>query len=135
LRPDRIATQPRSRSTADSRAPSPLLLLLASSARRAARRTSAGRFVPLEEQDIGLWSPKLVAEPEEQLGLAARLGRFGPFQLMAAILSVHNRRALTVVRARALAPGHPHAAKLARRRAVELTTDPAVRAHLDRDGG
>ncbi len=64
-------------------------------ARRAARRTSDGRFVPLSEQDPATWSTPAIREAEAELGAAARMGRIGRFQLEAAIQSVHADRAQT----------------------------------------
>ena len=72
-----------------------LALLLHSHARRPARRDASGNFVPLSEQDVARWSPGPVAEAERHLATALSLGRVGPYQLQAAIQSVHNRRALT----------------------------------------
>jgi RNA polymerase sigma-70 factor (ECF subfamily) len=70
-----------------------LALLLFCEARRPARRNSAGAFVPLSAQDIGLWSPAMLDEAEFWLRAAAsgRDGaqRMGRFQLEAAIQSVH----------------------------------------------
>jgi predicted RNA polymerase sigma factor len=70
-----------------------LALLLHCEARRAARRTADGRYVPLSEQDPALWCPAMGAEAEEQLARAHRAGRIGRFQLEAAIQSVHAERA------------------------------------------
>jgi len=72
-----------------------LALLLHSHARRPARRDASGNFVPLSEQDVARWSPGAVEEAERHLAMALSLGRVGPYQLQAAIQSVHNRRALT----------------------------------------
>ena len=72
-----------------------LALMLHTEARRDARRDGAGRFVPLERQPIEMWSEALMGEAERHLGAAAALGRMGPYQLHAAIQSVHNRRAFT----------------------------------------
>jgi RNA polymerase sigma-70 factor (ECF subfamily) len=72
-----------------------LALMLHCEARRDARRNSDGGFVPLGEQDTALWSKALAAEAERTLGDAARLGRLGPFQIEAAIQSVHHGRAAT----------------------------------------
>lgn len=72
-----------------------LALLLHSHARRAARRTTDGTFVPLDRQDVSLWSSALITEAERHLSRAARGGQIGPYQLMAAIQSVHNRRVVT----------------------------------------
>jgi RNA polymerase sigma-70 factor (ECF subfamily) len=72
-----------------------LALMLYCDARRAARRTPDGRYVPLSEQDPGAWSASAIGEAETELGAAARLGRIGRFQLEAAIQSVHVERAQT----------------------------------------
>ena len=70
-----------------------LALMLHCEARRPARRGPAGRYVPLSEQDSGLWSLPLIKEAERQLAEAATHGRAGRFQLEAAIQSVHADRA------------------------------------------
>lgn len=72
-----------------------LALMLFSDARRAARRTSAGRYVPLSDQDVGSWSAPAIREAETELAEAVRAGRIGRFQLEAAIQSVHAERAQT----------------------------------------
>ena len=72
-----------------------LALMLFDDARRAARRTADGRFVPLSEQDTAAWSSAAIREAEAELGAAARMGRIGRFQLEAAIQSVHVDRAQT----------------------------------------
>ena len=72
-----------------------LALMLFDDARRAARRTSDGRYVPLSEQDPAAWSAPAIREAEAELGEAARMGRIGRFQLEAAIQSVHVDRAQT----------------------------------------
>jgi len=72
-----------------------LALMLFCDARRAARRTPDGRYVPLSEQDPGSWSTSAIREAETELGAAARGGRIGRFQLEAAIQSVHAERAQT----------------------------------------
>jgi RNA polymerase sigma-70 factor (ECF subfamily) len=72
-----------------------LALMLFSDARRAARRTPDGRYVPLSEQDPGLWSMPAILEAETELDAAAQVGRIGRFQLEAAIQSVHAERAQT----------------------------------------
>lgn len=69
-----------------------LALMLFCAARRAARRTSAGRYVPLSEQDPAAWSREQIQEAENELSAAARTGRPGHFQLEAAIQSVHAER-------------------------------------------
>lgn len=70
-----------------------LALMLHCEARRAARRGSDGRYVPLSEQDPKLWSPSLIEEAERHLAEASKIGRPGRFQLEAAIQSVHVERA------------------------------------------
>jgi RNA polymerase sigma-70 factor (ECF subfamily) len=72
-----------------------LALMLYCEARRPARRSAAGAFVPLEAQDTKLWSRPLIIEAERLLTEAARAGRFGRFQTEAAIQSVHAQRAIT----------------------------------------
>jgi RNA polymerase sigma-70 factor (ECF subfamily) len=70
-----------------------LALLLHCEARRPARRDSAGRFVPLSEQNPSAWSLPLIDEAEQTLAAAARLRRPARFQWLAAIQSAHARRA------------------------------------------
>ena len=67
-------------------------LISLSLAREPARRVGA-EFVPLEEQDPGLWDPELVALGEGYLRRARALGGMGRFQIEAAIQSVHCARA------------------------------------------
>jgi len=70
-----------------------LALMLHCEARRAARRSPDGRYVPLSEQDPKQWSLPLIEEAERHLAEAASRGRAGRFQLEAAIQSVHAERA------------------------------------------
>jgi RNA polymerase sigma-70 factor (ECF subfamily) len=72
-----------------------LSALLHGAARERARRADDGTFVPLDEQDVRRWSPALMAEAERHLSAAAAHRTPGPYQLQAAIQSVHNRRAVT----------------------------------------
>jgi RNA polymerase sigma-70 factor (ECF subfamily) len=72
-----------------------LALMLFSDARRAARRTPDGRYIPLSEQDSRLWSAPAILEAETELSVAAQVRRIGRFQLEAAIQSVHAERAQT----------------------------------------
>jgi RNA polymerase sigma-70 factor (ECF subfamily) len=72
-----------------------LALMLHCEARRAARRDASGAFVALTEQDVALWSRPMIGQAETALGEAAKLGRIGPFQLEAAIQSVHAARAVS----------------------------------------
>lgn len=175
----------------DAEARGLLALMLHLEARSDARRDHDGRYVPLDQQDVTLWSPALMLEAEQQLSAAFAVQQLGAYQLHAAIQSVHNRRALTgatdwaavatlydglvahspsigVQVARSAAHGEAHGARtgldlldaitpervsgyqpywatrahllqrlgrgadaqVAARRAIGLTTDPAVRAHL-----
>lgn len=72
-----------------------LALMLHCEARQQARRDKSGNYIPLSEQDTSLWSASLMKEAENGLHKAARSGRIGRFQLMAAIQSVHAQRAYT----------------------------------------
>ena len=70
-----------------------LALMLYCEARRGARRSAAGGYVPLSEQDVRLWSKPMIEEADGLLVAAGRVGRIGRFQLEAAIQSAHARRA------------------------------------------
>jgi predicted RNA polymerase sigma factor len=70
-----------------------LALMLHCEARRPARRSADGRFIPLSEQDPRLWSAPTIAEAERMLAHAAKMLRPGRFQIEAAIQSVHAERA------------------------------------------
>jgi len=72
-----------------------LALMLHCEARRDARRSDSGAYIPLSEQDVALWSGAMIQEAERLLGSAAQFGRIGHFQLEAAIQSVHAHRAQT----------------------------------------
>jgi RNA polymerase sigma-70 factor (ECF subfamily) len=72
-----------------------LALMLHCEARRKARYTSDGRFVPLDQQDTTLWSQSMIEEAEKNLRSAAVFERMGRYQLEAAIQSVHASRAKT----------------------------------------
>lgn len=72
-----------------------LALLHHSHARAGARRDGDGDFIPLDRQDVHRWSAPDIASAEEHLALALPAGRIGPYQLHAAIQSVHNRRAVS----------------------------------------
>ena len=74
-----------------------LALMLYCDARRAARRGSDGRFIPLSEQDPARWDSASIAEAERELVLAGAVYRPGRFQLEAAIQSAHAERARTGV--------------------------------------
>lgn len=70
-------------------------LLHHSHARAGSLRGDDGRFVALAEQDPGSWSRASIEIAERHLAEALALRSIGPYQLQAAIQSVHNRRALT----------------------------------------
>jgi predicted RNA polymerase sigma factor len=70
-----------------------LALMLHCEARRDARRTSAGAYVPLSRQDAGRWSKSMIEEAEQCLSVAAERAQLGRFQLEAAIQSAHAQRA------------------------------------------
>lgn len=72
-----------------------LALMLHCEARRAARRDAHGRFIPLLDQQPDLWDAAMIRQAEENLAAASRHGRFGRFQIEAAIQSVHAERAQT----------------------------------------
>ncbi|MEP6729157.1 MAG: DUF6596 domain-containing protein [bacterium] len=72
-----------------------LALMLHCEARRPARRSADGRFVPLSEQDPHDWRMSMIAEAEGELTASANMRRLGRFQIEAAIQSVHAERAHT----------------------------------------
>jgi RNA polymerase sigma-70 factor, ECF subfamily len=64
-------------------------LLLLHDARRDARVSPAGRLIVLEEQDRGLWDRGEIVEGTRALERAISLRLPGPYQLQAAIASLH----------------------------------------------
>jgi RNA polymerase sigma-70 factor, ECF subfamily len=72
-----------------------LALMLHAEARRAARRSPCGDYVPLAEQDTKLWDDRLMAEAEALLRRASGLGVLGRYQLEAAVQSAHAVRRRT----------------------------------------
>ena len=72
-----------------------LALLLYADARRRARRSAAGEFVPLAEQDTALWDGQQIGEAEALLRRAGALRSIGRFQLEAAVQSAHLDRRRT----------------------------------------
>jgi RNA polymerase sigma-70 factor (ECF subfamily) len=66
-----------------------LALMLLHDARREARLDAAGELVLLEDQDRSLWDQARGDEGRRVLGRALRLGRPGPYQIQAAIASLH----------------------------------------------
>jgi RNA polymerase sigma-70 factor (ECF subfamily) len=72
-----------------------LSLMLHCQARSAARRSATGAFVPLDAQDMTLWSRSMIAEAEAHLRSAARKAAPGRFQTEAAIQSLHAQQRMT----------------------------------------
>lgn len=69
-----------------------LALILYAEARRPARRTAAGEYVPLDEQDVAAWDMRLIGQAEALLLRASGMGQVGRFQLEAAVQSAHVAR-------------------------------------------
>ena len=67
-------------------------LVCLSESRRAARTTSDGVFIPLDDQEPALWDPALIVRGEDLLHRAHGFGRPGRYQLEAAIQSAHCSR-------------------------------------------
>jgi RNA polymerase sigma-70 factor, ECF subfamily len=66
-----------------------LALMLIHDARRGARVDDAGAYVALPDQDRSRWDAGRLAEGRTELDRAMRLRRPGPYQLQAAIASLH----------------------------------------------
>jgi RNA polymerase sigma-70 factor (ECF subfamily) len=66
-----------------------LALMLLHESRRAARTSSSGDVVVLEDQDRGRWDRALIAEGTALVEKALKSKRFGPYCLQAAISAVH----------------------------------------------
>jgi RNA polymerase sigma-70 factor, ECF subfamily len=66
-----------------------LALMLFHDSRREARAGADGELILLEDQDRALWNRDRIEEARRVLDRAARLRRPGPYQLQAAIASVH----------------------------------------------
>ena len=69
-----------------------LALMLYSEARRTARRSDKGEFIPLAEQEPALWDRRLIQEAESFLRRASAGGPTGRYQLEAALQSAHVAR-------------------------------------------
>jgi predicted RNA polymerase sigma factor len=74
-----------------------LALMLHAEARRAARRSAKGEFVPLAEQDPALWDAGMIDEAEVLLRRAGIRGMVGRYQLEGALQSAHVHRCQTGV--------------------------------------
>ncbi len=72
-----------------------LALMLHAEARRRARRDEHGDFVPLADQDPGLWDLRMIDEAEAILLRAGALESIGRYQLEAALQSAHVYRRRT----------------------------------------
>lgn len=72
-----------------------LSLALHCEARRAARRSADGAFVPLHRQDTGLWVRPMIGKAEQLLRQAAAFAAPGRFQTEAAIQSLHAHQRIT----------------------------------------
>ena len=66
-----------------------LALMLLQESRRAARTSSSGEIVLLDEQDRSLWNREQIAEGSRLVRTALESRRFGPYTLQAAIAAVH----------------------------------------------
>jgi RNA polymerase sigma-70 factor (ECF subfamily) len=71
-----------------------LALMLYASARRLARRSADGAFIPFDEQDTKLWDREMMNRAETILTRASKLSSIGRFQLEAALQSAHVERRL-----------------------------------------
>ena len=85
-----------------------LALMLHCEARREARYTSDGKFVPLDQQDTVLWSQSMMDEAERYLHSAAVFQCMGRYQLEAAIQSIHANRARTGLGVRCVGGNSEH---------------------------
>jgi RNA polymerase sigma-70 factor (ECF subfamily) len=72
-----------------------LALMLHAEARRRARRSAEGEYVPLAEQDQDLWDLQMIIEAETLLRRASALGSIGRYQLEGALQSAHVYRCQT----------------------------------------
>ena len=72
-----------------------LALMLHAEARRPARRSAEGEFVPLALQNPALWNAGMIDEAEALLLRAHGLGAIGHYQLEAALQSAHVERCRT----------------------------------------
>ena len=74
-----------------------LAFILYVEARRVARRSDIGEYVPLAEQDQSRWNWRLIAEAEDLLRRASALRLPGRYQTEAALQSAHVSRCRTGV--------------------------------------
>ncbi len=69
--------------------------MLHAEARRRSRRSPAGAYVPLAEQDPALWDSQMIDAAEGLLLRASALGSIGRYQLEGALQSAHVHRRRT----------------------------------------
>jgi RNA polymerase sigma-70 factor (ECF subfamily) len=69
-----------------------MALMLHAEARRHARRSADGEYVPLADQDQAMWDWRMIVEAEELLRRASALGSIGRYQLEGALQSAHVYR-------------------------------------------
>jgi RNA polymerase sigma-70 factor (ECF subfamily) len=69
-----------------------LALMMFCTARRPAQRNADGGFIPLAQQDMGLWDRDTIIRADQLLWVAAQQRKPGPFQLEAAVQSAHSHR-------------------------------------------
>ncbi|MGO9836598.1 MAG: RNA polymerase sigma factor [Polyangiaceae bacterium] len=72
-----------------------LALMLYIEARRVARRSESGEYVPLTEQEPARWDSRMIGEAEALLRRARGVGPIGRYQLEAALQSAHLFRRST----------------------------------------
>jgi predicted RNA polymerase sigma factor len=72
-----------------------LALMFHAEARRPARRSPDGEYIPLAQQDSELWDARMIGEAEMLLRRASDLGSIGRYQLEAALQSAHVYRCRT----------------------------------------
>jgi RNA polymerase sigma factor (sigma-70 family) len=70
-----------------------LALMLLTDARRAARTGPEGELIPLDEQNRGLWDHARISEGARLISSAFGSGPIGPYQVQAAIASLHDEAA------------------------------------------
>jgi predicted RNA polymerase sigma factor len=69
--------------------------MLHAEARRRARRSDTGDYIPLADQDVARWDLQMIDEAEALLLRARAFGAIGRYQLEAAVQSAHVHRRLT----------------------------------------
>src|SRR5229473_111612 len=69
-----------------------LALMLHAEARRGARRSARGDYVPLADQDPAAWDARMIEDAEALLVRASGMGAVGRYQLEAAVQSAHAAR-------------------------------------------